>query len=57
MGREDTRQKTLSRVLMGLSLAWMESLAFRYCRGIVMADVLVKGLNRGAIATRKLKGV
>ena len=27
------------------------------CRGIVTADVLVKGLNRGAIATRKLKGV
>ena len=27
------------------------------CRGIVMADVLVKGLSRGAIATRKLKGV
>ena len=25
------------------------------CRGIVTADVLVKGLNRGAIATRKLK--
>ena len=27
------------------------------CRGIVTADALVKGLNRGAIATRKLKGV
>ena len=27
------------------------------CRGIVTADVLVKGLGRGAIATRKLKGV
>ena len=27
------------------------------CHGIVTADVLVKGLNRGAIATRKLKGV
>ena len=27
------------------------------CRGIVTADVLVKGLSRGAIATRKLKGV
>ena len=27
------------------------------CRGIVMADVLAKGLSRGAIATRKLKGV
>ena len=26
-------------------------------RGIVTADVLVKGLSRGAIATRKLKGV
>ena len=28
-----------------------------YCRGIVTADVLLQGLNRGAIATRKLKGV
>ena len=27
------------------------------CRGIVMSDVLMKGLNRGAIATRKLEGV
>ena len=27
------------------------------CRGIVTADVLLKGLSRGAIATRKLKGV
>src|SRR3954470_18249369 len=27
------------------------------CRGIVMADVLMQGLSRGAIATRKLKGV
>ena len=27
------------------------------CRGIVTADVLVKGLNRGAIAARNLKGV
>ena len=27
------------------------------CRGIVTADVLAKGLSRGAIATRKLKGV
>ena len=27
------------------------------CRGIVTADVLVQGLSRGAIATRKLKGV
>ena len=27
------------------------------CRGIVMVDVPVKGLSRGAIATRKLKGV
>ena len=27
------------------------------CRGIVTADVLLQGLNRGAIATRKLKGV
>ena len=27
------------------------------CRGIVTVDVLVKGLSRGAIATRKLKGV
>ena len=27
------------------------------CRGIVTSDVLVKGLSRGAIATRKLKGV
>ena len=27
------------------------------CRGIVTLDVLVKGLSRGAIATRKLKGV
>ena len=26
-------------------------------RGIVTIDVLVKGLNRGAIATRNLKGV
>ena len=25
--------------------------------GIFVVDVLVKGLNRGAIATRKLKGV
>ena len=28
-----------------------------YCRGIVTADVLEKGLSRRAIATRKLKGV
>ena len=28
-----------------------------YCRGIVTADVLVKGLSHGAIATRKHKGV
>ena len=27
------------------------------CCGIVTTDVLVKGLSRGAIATRKLKGV
>ena len=27
------------------------------CRGIVTSDVLAKGLSRGAIATRKLKGV
>ena len=27
------------------------------CRGKVTADVLAKGLSRGAIATRKLKGV
>ena len=27
------------------------------CRGIVTADVLELGLNRGAIAGRKLKGV
>ena len=30
---------------------------FGTCRGIVTADVLVKGLSRGAIATRKLEGV
>ena len=30
MGYEDTRPKTLTRVRMGLSLAWMVSLAFRY---------------------------
>ena len=29
----------------------------RGCRGIVTADVLLQGLSRGAIATRKLKGV
>ena len=28
-----------------------------FCRGIVTADVLGLGLNRGAIATRKLEGV
>ena len=28
-----------------------------YCRGIVTADVLLQGLDHGAIATRKLKGV
>ena len=27
------------------------------CRGIVTADVLLQGLNHGAIATRKLKGI
>ena len=27
------------------------------CRGIVTSDVLVKGLSRGVITTRKLKGV
>ena len=27
------------------------------CRGIVTTDVLLQGLSRGAIATRKLKGV
>ena len=27
------------------------------CRGFVTADVLLQGLNRGVIATRKLKGV
>ena len=30
---------------------------YRMCRGIVTADVLLQGLSRGAIATRKLKGV
>ena len=30
MGYEDIRQKTLSRVWMGLSLPWMASLAFGY---------------------------
>ena len=30
---------------------------FGSCRGIVTADVLVLGLSRGAIVTRKLKGV
>ena len=29
----------------------------RLCRGFVTADVLLQGLSRGAIATRKLKGV
>ena len=33
------------------------SWGYRNCRGIVTADVLVQGLSRGAIATRKLKGV
>ena len=28
-----------------------------FCRGIVTADVLAKGLSSRAIATRKLKGV
>ena len=28
-----------------------------FCRGIVTADVLMQGLSRGAIATRKLIGV
>ena len=28
-----------------------------YCHGIVTADVLLQGLDRGAIATRKLKVV
>ena len=32
-------------------------LCFASCRGIVTADVLELGLSRGAIATRKLKGV
>ena len=27
------------------------------CHGIVSSDVLVKGLSRGAIVTRKLEGV
>ena len=27
------------------------------CRGIVTADVLLQGLNRGAIAARQLEGV
>ena len=30
MGYEDTRQKTSSRVRMGLSFAWMASLVFEY---------------------------
>ena len=30
---------------------------YHLCCGIVTADVLVKGLSRGVIATRKLKGV
>ena len=30
MGREDTRQKAFSRVQMGLSFAWMTSLASGY---------------------------
>ena len=34
-----------------------ESAGVPYCRGIVTTDVLGKGLSRGAIATRKLKGV
>ena len=32
MGHEDTRQKTSSRVRMGLSFAWKASLAIRICR-------------------------
>ena len=34
-----------------------ESKREEFCHGIVTAVVLVKGLSRGAIATRKLKGV
>ena len=37
----------------------MRSAPERYgnCLGIVTADVLLQGLDRGAIATRKIKGV
>ena len=35
----------------------MPNMSYHICRGIFTADVLVKGLSRGAIATRKLKGV
>ena len=31
--------------------------SYEICPGIVMEDVLAKGLSRRAIATRKLKGV
>ena len=40
-----------------LSLQVSSNYQFGLCRGIVTKDVLVKGLSRGAIATRKLKGV
>ena len=40
-----------------LSYFRMANLTKHECRGIVTSDVLVKGLSRGAIATRKLKGV
>ena len=45
-------------VLCSLSLRSLRGwVIYGTCRGIVTADVLVQGLSRGAIATRKLKGV
>ena len=34
-----------------------QSYSIHRCHGIVTADVLLQGLNRRAIATRKLEGV
>ena len=40
-----------------LSLQVSSNYQFGLCRGIVISDVLAKGLSRGAITTRRLEGV
>ena len=46
-----------SKYLQGLGTCKGTNLSKTYCRGIVTADVLAKGLSRRVIATRELNGV